>query len=73
MADALQRVGGIPIGFQIIPLVVLLGAVWLFPESPRWLFKAGSDEESRYVLGDCEEAPGTIRYEQKPGFGTSRL
>lgn len=40
-----------PIGFQIIPLLVLLGAVWFFPESPRWLVKVGREEEARYILG----------------------
>ncbi|KAI1859959.1 uncharacterized protein JN550_011770 [Neoarthrinium moseri] len=39
-----------PIAFQIIPLLVLLGAVWFFPESPRWLVKVGRDEEARYIL-----------------------
>ena len=40
-----------PIAFQIIPLLVLLGAVWFFPESPRWLVKVGRDDEARYILG----------------------
>ncbi|KAL1853525.1 hypothetical protein Daus18300_011806 [Diaporthe australafricana] len=39
-----------PIAFQIIPLLVLLGVVWFFPESPRWLTKVGRDEEARYIL-----------------------
>ncbi|KAI1075470.1 general substrate transporter [Whalleya microplaca] len=39
-----------PIGFQIIPLLVLLAAVWFFPESPRWLVKEGRVEEARYIL-----------------------
>lgn len=40
-----------PIAFQIIPLLILLSAVWFFPESPRWLVKAGRHEEARYILG----------------------
>lgn len=39
-----------PIAFQIIPLLVLLGAVWFFPESPRWLTKVGRDKEARFIL-----------------------
>ncbi|KAI1423533.1 general substrate transporter [Xylaria sp. FL1777] len=39
-----------PIAFQIIPLLVLLGSVSFFPESPRYLVKAGRDEEAQYVL-----------------------
>ncbi|EON61169.1 hypothetical protein W97_00381 [Coniosporium apollinis CBS 100218] len=40
-----------PIAFQIIPLLFLFAIVWFFPESPRWLVKAGRDEEARFVLG----------------------
>ncbi|KAI0191388.1 general substrate transporter [Xylaria flabelliformis] len=39
-----------PLAFQIIPLLVLLGSVWFFPESPRYLVKAGRDEEAKYIL-----------------------
>ena len=39
-----------PIAFQIIPLLVLLGCVWFFPESPRWLVKVGRDDEAQYIL-----------------------
>ncbi|ORY68529.1 general substrate transporter [Pseudomassariella vexata] len=39
-----------PIAFQIIPLLILLGSIWFFPESPRWLVKVGRDEEARYIL-----------------------
>ncbi|CZR62174.1 probable transporter (major facilitator superfamily) [Phialocephala subalpina] len=40
-----------PIGFQIIPLLVLFVIVWWFPESPRWLVKVGREDEARFILG----------------------
>lgn len=47
-----------PIGFQIIPLLVLFAAAWWFPESPRWLVKVGRDEEARYILGRLRGTEG---------------
>jgi hypothetical protein len=48
-----------PIAFQIIPLLVLFGAVWWFPESPRWLVKVGRDKEARFILGRLRGTEGT--------------
>lgn len=39
-----------PIAFQIIPLLVLFGICWFFPESPRYLAKEGRNEEALYIL-----------------------
>ncbi|RPA98874.1 hypothetical protein L873DRAFT_1828307 [Choiromyces venosus 120613-1] len=39
-----------PIAFQIIPLIILLSAVWFFPESPHYLIKAGRHDDARYIL-----------------------
>lgn len=52
-----------PIAFQILPLLVLLGSVWFFPESPRWLVKVGRNEEARYLLGRLrgEDAVGAAK------------
>ena len=40
----------IPIGFQILPLLVLLAICWFFPESPRYLVKVGRVDEGWYIL-----------------------
>lgn len=39
-----------PVAFQIIPLIVLISAVWFFPESPRWLVKEGRHDEAHFIL-----------------------
>ncbi|KAH0344599.1 general substrate transporter, partial [Aureobasidium melanogenum] len=39
-----------PIGFQIIPLLVLFGTCWLFPESPRWLCRVDRHDEALFIL-----------------------
>ncbi len=49
-----------PIAFQIIPLLFLFAVVWWFPESPRWLVKAGRDEEARFVLGRLRGEDGGV-------------
>ena len=48
----------LPVAFQIIPLLVLLGSVWFFPESPRGLVKVGREDEARWVLGKLRDGTG---------------
>ena len=50
-----QFVWRFPIAFQIVPLLILFGIVWFFPESSRWLCKVGREDESRYVLERLRE------------------
>ncbi|KAH7140958.1 general substrate transporter [Dactylonectria macrodidyma] len=56
-----------PIAFQILPLLFLLFVCWAFPESPRWLVKAGRDQEALYVLqrlrGTDSDRPGVAEAE----------
>ncbi|KAI0399892.1 general substrate transporter [Xylaria palmicola] len=61
-----------PIGFQIIPLLVLLGAVWFFPESPRYLVKAGRDEEARYILRRLRGSSGAGLTRAEAEYGEIR-
>lgn len=47
-----------PVAFQIIFLLVLLAAVWFFPESPRWLVKVNREQEARYILSRLRGSRG---------------
>jgi len=42
----------IPWGLQMIPAIVLSLGMTVFPESPRWLFDHGREEEALQVLAD---------------------
>ncbi|KAF8328993.1 general substrate transporter [Amanita rubescens] len=42
----------IPWGLQMIPAIVLSLGMTLFPESPRWLFDKGREDEALQVLAD---------------------
>jgi len=57
-----------PIAFQIIPLLILFGIVWWFPESPRWLVKVGREEEARFVLGRLRGDEGEDKIQAEAEF-----
>ncbi|KAJ7133994.1 general substrate transporter [Mycena crocata] len=42
----------IPWGLQMIPAIVLVIGMQLFPESPRWLFDHGREDQALEVLAD---------------------
>jgi MFS family permease len=47
------------LAFQCLPAVILACAIWFLPESPRWLVKAGRNEEALEVLQALRGANST--------------
>lgn len=49
-----------PMAFQLVYVLVILGMVYLLPESPRWLAKAGYQHEARdvFALLSSDDAKG---------------
>jgi MFS family permease len=44
-----------PIGFNLIPVLILSPTIWFFPESPRWLIKQDRHEEALEILQKLRE------------------
>ena len=63
-------------GFGVIPSVLFfLGVLWL-PESPRWLIKAGKEEQAKKVLdkiGSAAFAGNTINYIKASLIGSTNV
>jgi MFS family permease len=47
------------LAFQCLPAIILASAIWFLPESPRWLIKAGRNEEALEVLQALRGANST--------------
>jgi MFS family permease len=54
-----------PLGFQAIFLLLLLGAVPFYPESPRHLTKIQKLDDARQVLKQCRLNPSDLTIEQE--------
>ncbi|KAK9319695.1 general substrate transporter [Lipomyces orientalis] len=39
-----------PLGFQVVPGLILVSGIWFLQESPRWLMEKGRYDEAREVL-----------------------
>ncbi|EME38944.1 hypothetical protein DOTSEDRAFT_180963 [Dothistroma septosporum NZE10] len=44
-----------PIAFQIVFAVLLIIGILMFPESPRWLLKAGKEQEAAEIMARLED------------------
>ncbi|KAL1904287.1 hypothetical protein Sste5344_009997 [Sporothrix stenoceras] len=42
--------GRFPLGFQIVPALIIISGVWFLQESPRWLMEKDRHEEAKEVL-----------------------
>jgi MFS family permease len=52
-----------PLGIQLVFSVVILGMVWVLPESPRWLLLRHKDQEATRVLEALSESPEEVQVE----------
>ena len=56
-----------PYIIQIVPATIIVAFIWFIPESPRWLFAKGKDDEARRVLikyhGDGNPESAVVKLE----------
>jgi len=52
----------LPLGIQLIFVVVILTTVPLLPESPRWLLSRGRDAEAQVILASLSEQDSEVEF-----------
>ena len=52
----------LPLGLQLIFVVIILSMVPILPEAPKWLLSRGRDAEAKSVLASLEKQDSDVEY-----------